>query len=97
MLRDIELTKMTYKTVTDRKEFQKVLEQVRDPGWSLVNQELEIGLMSISVPVNTSAGALVGAINVSVPTLRMSPDGMMTEILSKLQTTVTNISKALKG
>ena len=97
ILRDIPLTKLTERTVTDRKAFRKVLEQVRDQGWSLVDQELEIGLMSISAPVRTSAGALVGAINVGVPTLRMSPDEMVAEILPKLQTTVTNISKALKG
>lgn len=97
MLRDIELTKLTEKTVIDRAAFKKVLEQVRDQGWSLVDQELEIGLMSISAPVRTSAGALVGAINVGVPTLRMSPEQMVGEVLPKLQATVSNISKALIG
>jgi len=53
--------------------------------------------MSISVPVRTSAGALVGAINVGVPTLRMSPEEMVSDILPKLQTTVSKISNALKG
>ena len=97
MLRDIQLNKLTDKTVTDRKTFRTVLEQVRDQGWSMVDQELEIGLMSISVPVRTSAGALVGAINVGVPTLRMSPEEMVSDILPKLQTTVSKISNALKG
>jgi IclR family pca regulon transcriptional regulator len=97
MLRDIELTRLTEKTVIDSKAFEKVLKQVRDQGWSMVDQELEIGLMSISVPVRTSAGALVGAINVGVPTLRMTPEQMVAEVLPKLQTTVSNISKALIG
>ncbi len=97
MLRDIELTKLTEKTVTDRRAFRKVLETVRDQGWSFVDQELEIGLMSLSAPVKTSAGTLVGAINVAVPNVRMTPEEMITEILPKLQSTVTNISSALKG
>jgi len=97
MLRDIELTRMTDRTVSDPETFRQVLEQVRDQGWSFVDQELEIGLMSISAPVKTSAGALVGAINVGVPTLRMSPEQMVAEILPKLQSTVRNISNALKG
>ncbi|MFL4471707.1 IclR family transcriptional regulator C-terminal domain-containing protein [Tateyamaria armeniaca] len=97
MLRDIELTKLTEKTVVDRAEFKKVLEQVRDQGWSMVDQELEIGLMSISAPVRTHSGALVGAINVGVPTLRMTPDEMVAEVLPKLQATVSNISRALIG
>ena len=97
MLRDIELTKMTDRTVTDPKEIGRVLQEVRDQGWSFVDQELEIGLMSISAPVKTSAGVLVGAINVGIPMLRMSSTEMVSDILPKLQTTVTNISKALKG
>lgn len=97
MLRDIELTKLTEKTVVNRRAFEKVLEQVRDQGWSMVDQELEIGLMSISAPVRTNSGALVGAINVGVPTLRISPEGMVAEVLPKLQATVSNISKALIG
>ena len=97
MLRDIELTKLTEKSVVDRTEFKKVLEQVRDQGWSMVDQELEIGLMSIAAPVRTNSGALVGAINVGVPTLRMTPQEMVAEVLPKLQATVANISKALIG
>ena len=64
MLRNIPLTQVTEKTVTDKAKFKKVLEQVRDQGWSLVDQELETGLMSIAAPVRTSSGHVVGAINV---------------------------------
>ena len=96
MLRNIELTKMTEKTVTDPKKFRKILEQVRDQGWSFVDQELEIGLRSISAPVKTESGVLVGAINIGVPTLRMSPEEIVSDVLQRLQTTVANISKALK-
>jgi IclR family pca regulon transcriptional regulator len=95
MLRSIELTKMTNKTVTDPEEFREILQKVRDQGWSFVNQELEIGLMSISAPVKTNAGVLVGAINIGVPTLRMSPEKMVSDVLPKLLMTVTNVSKAL--
>ncbi len=96
MLRKIELTKKTEKTVTGKGKFRKVLEQVREQGWSLVDQELEIGLMSIAVPVRTSSGLLFGAINVGVPTLRMTPKEMVEIVLPKLQTTVQSISEAIK-
>ena len=43
MLKNIPLTRMTDRTVTDRAEFRKILEDVREKGWSLVDQELEIG------------------------------------------------------
>jgi len=96
LLGKIELTKKTEKTVTNKAAFRKVLEQVREQGWSLVDQELETGLMSIAVPVRTSSGLLFGAINVGVPTLRMTPEEMVTIVLPKLQTTVQNISEAIK-
>ncbi len=96
MLASIQLTRMNERTVTDRDEFRAILEDVRAKGWSLVNQELEIGLMSIAVPVALSSGAIIGAVNVGIPTLRMTPEGMVDEILPKLQTTVENITQALK-
>lgn len=96
MIQNIPLTRMTDRTVTDRVQFRKVLEDVREKGWSLVDQELEIGLMSIAVPLCNSAGGLIGAINVGVPTVRMTSTEMMELILPKLQETVANISQALK-
>ncbi|MEM9757407.1 MAG: IclR family transcriptional regulator C-terminal domain-containing protein, partial [Pseudomonadota bacterium] len=96
MIQNVPLTKTTDRTVTDRVEFRRILEDVRDKGWCLVDQELEIGLMSIAVPVHSSTGTLVGAINVGVPSVRMTLDGMVEIILPKLQETVANISRALK-
>lgn len=96
MLDAIPLTRMTDRTVTDRKAFRAILEDVRTKGWSLVDQELEIGLMSIAVPVYLSSGGIIGAVNVGIPTLRMTPEGMVDEILPKLQTTVENLSSALR-
>lgn len=96
MLQNIPLTRMTERTVTDRAQFRTILEDVRDKGWSLVNQELETGLMSIAVPLYLSSGAMAGAINVGVPTLRMTTTEMVDFILPKLQETVGKISQALR-
>ncbi|MCU0908803.1 MAG: helix-turn-helix domain-containing protein, partial [Rhodobacteraceae bacterium] len=96
MIQNIPLTRMTDRTVTDRVEFRRVLEQVRAQGWSLVDQEMETGLMSISVPLRNAAGGLVGAINVGVPTVRMTPQDMVDYVLPRLQETAENIRAALK-
>lgn len=96
IVQSIPLTKLTERTVTDKTEFRKILEDVRDKGWSLVDQELEIGLMSIAVPLRNSAGGLVGAINVGVPTVRMSPADMESRVLPRLLATAASISQALK-
>ncbi|WP_198671143.1 IclR family transcriptional regulator domain-containing protein [Oceanibium sediminis] len=96
ILQSIPLTKMTERTVTDRVEFRKVLEQVREQGWSLVDQELETGLMSIAAPLRNASGGLVGSINVGVPTVRMTAEELVEFILPKLLGTIEKISRALK-
>jgi IclR family pca regulon transcriptional regulator len=96
ILQNIPLVPVTDRTVTDRNEFRKILETVRENGWSIVDQELEKGLLSIAVPLHNSFGGLVGAINVGAPTMRMSAENMVETVLPKLQETAATISKALK-
>ena len=96
MLQNIPLTRITERTVTSRSEFRRILEMVRDKGWALVDQEMEIGLIAIAVPLRNSVGGLVGAINVSVPTVRTTAAEMESHVLPRLQRTAASISEALK-
>jgi IclR family pca regulon transcriptional regulator len=96
ILQSIPLTPMTERTVTSPVEFRRILEEVRDKGWCMVDQELEIGLISIAVPLHDSRGGFVGAINVGVPTIRMTPERMVAEILPRLLDTAGHIRDALK-
>jgi IclR family pca regulon transcriptional regulator len=96
MLDTIPLTRMNERTVTDHDAFRDILVDVRDKGWSLVDQELETGLMSIAVPLYLSSGVMAGSINVGVPTLRMTTKEMVDVILPKLQDTVGKITLALQ-
>jgi IclR family transcriptional regulator, pca regulon regulatory protein len=57
MLQNIPLTRMTDRTVTDRVAFRKVLEDVREKGWSLVDQELETGSCRSRCPCATPPAA----------------------------------------
>ena len=95
MISDLPLTKMTEHTVTDPKKFRRILEDVREKGWCLVNEELEIGLTSIAVPLYNRSGVLAGALNVGAPTIRMTPETMVETVLPRLQETVEHISRAI--
>ncbi len=55
---------ITDRTITDARLLRAELSAVRAQGWSLVDQELEIGLLSVAAPV-TRAGRVVAAIGVS--------------------------------
>ena len=66
------LKSFTERTLTSRDGLRRVLDQVRERGYALVDQELEIGLRSIAVPVRGVTGAVVAAMNVSTQAARVS-------------------------
>lgn len=63
------------------KEFKKVHEQ----GYAIINQELEIGLCSIAVPVFDKSGKVIAAINISTHALRTTVNEMIERFLPILQ------------
>lgn len=67
------LKKFTSKTKTAGPELLAEIARARSRGYSLNDEELEIGLRSIAVPVRNRAGAAVAAISVSVQSVRMTP------------------------
>ncbi len=95
-LRGLTLARLTDRTVTDPAALRAVLQEVKRTGWSLVDQEMEIGLMSIALPVRMGSGEIVGAVNVGVPTVRMTPQGMVEQILPRLRETVDKITTSLR-
>jgi IclR family pca regulon transcriptional regulator len=60
-----ELARFTPYTIVDHSELRATIEKVRRNGYSLVDQELEIGLKSIAIPVVNASGRVIAAINVS--------------------------------
>jgi IclR family pca regulon transcriptional regulator len=60
------VTPMTPNAVGTEKDLRTVLATVREQGWCLLDQELEMGLMSIAAPVRNADGQVVAAINVSL-------------------------------
>ncbi len=67
------LTARTPHTVTDPEQFRVALARVRRQGWSLVSEELEEGLISVSAPVRDHTGAVVAAVASSSSTGRTTP------------------------
>lgn len=75
----------TERTVTRMDEFLDTLERVRRDGVALVDQELEIGLRSIAVPVHARSGAVVGALNIGTQAGRISLGVMQSQLLPRLR------------
>ncbi|MEH0194287.1 IclR family transcriptional regulator C-terminal domain-containing protein [Caulobacter sp. CCNWLY153] len=76
--------KLTPHTVTDPDEIRAILRRTAQQGWSLTNQELELGLMSIAVPLRDRAGRVTAAINVSSQAGRTTPEHLIEHVLPVL-------------
>jgi IclR family pca regulon transcriptional regulator len=81
----VDFVTHTKHTVTSRKKLEEILAQVRTEGYALNDQELEIGLRSIAVPVRNVVGAVVAAMNVSTQASRVSRRELIERCLPVLQ------------
>lgn len=97
IIKAIKLEPRTRNTVTSKSQFRSILKQTREQGYSLVDQELEIGLLSIAIPVVTLSGKTVGAINVGCPSVRMNHEDMTNRVLPALKNTGQLITQSLHG
>jgi IclR family transcriptional regulator, pca regulon regulatory protein len=79
------ITAKTDRTITDRAELSSLIAKAGADGYSIVDQELEIGLRSIAVPIRDRTGAIVAAINVSTQSARMPLSEMEREFLPLLR------------
>ena len=94
-LRRVTLHAATPKTITSKPELSAELDRVRKRGYALVDEELELGLRSIAVPVATRAGRVVAAMNTGVQASRVSPDEMVTRFLPVLRDGAQRLGLAL--
>ena len=79
------LKAMTDKTVTNQKRLREILLQVRQDGYAINDEELELGLRSIAVPVRGASGQVLAALNVGAQAGRVSAERMRAEFLPVLQ------------
>ncbi|MDC2946426.1 IclR family transcriptional regulator C-terminal domain-containing protein [Streptomyces heilongjiangensis] len=78
---------LTARTVTRPTDLGAILEQVRDDGYALVDDELEEGLRSVSVPVRDRRGVVVAAVTVHMHSGRGPAAECVTDIVPELRAT----------
>lgn len=83
-LAGLRMEQLTPMTITDPAALAEEIARCGRQGFSLVDEELEIGLRSIAVPVRDRAGRVVAALNVSTQSTRFAADEMEREILPPL-------------
>jgi IclR family pca regulon transcriptional regulator len=84
LLEAADLQKHTPKTVTDIKHLMEELAVIRGQNYAIVDEELELGLRSIAVPLINSHGSVVAALNIGAQAARVSVEKMQQTLLPTL-------------
>src|SRR6266545_2624971 len=93
-LANTKLETWTERTTTDPQQLRAALDETRQRGWALVDQELEVGLRSVAAPIRRGPDT-IAALNVSSAVSRVSLDDLRRRILPPLVKTAETISNAL--
>lgn len=93
ILRSSALTPRTPNTLVDQDAIMGELERVRRQGFATVDQEVELGLRSIAVPLRNARGVVVAALNIGLPLSEES----MSVVAERYFPELTSVSKELSG
>lgn len=74
----------TPKTLVDKAEIRRAIMAVRRDGMGISNEELELGMRSIAVPVRDANGGVAAALSLSAASARITMRDMKVEYLTTL-------------
>jgi IclR family transcriptional regulator, pca regulon regulatory protein len=84
-------------TVIAEREIKEVLAEIRRREFCIVDQELELDLRSIAVPVRNASGRVIAALNVSTQASRTGKRQMQDEFLPAMRAAVADMRPLLLG
>lgn len=88
------LERFTENTITDPAALMVELESIRQNGYALDREELEIGLTCVAAPIFNHREEVTAAISLSGPTVRMIP--RLQEIIAAVRACARQISQTLR-
>lgn len=88
--------RLTDNTVVDEKSLRVLLLETKDQGFSLVDQELELGVRSLAVPIFDRTGSCIAAMNIGCHAARATEESLMTQSLPVLKDASRKITQALE-
>ena len=90
------LLALTALTRTDPEGILAEMGRVRDQGYAIIDQEVEIGLRSIAVPIRNARKQTVAAVNVGVSAFHQSADDLKSAYLTDLLQIQARITTMLR-
>jgi len=81
-------------TLSEPAAILREVRKVREQGFAYTEQEMEIGLCSVAVPVRDGTGAVIAALNVGMPYRDGARERMMQVVLPAVRITAAAIAQA---
>ena len=85
LLKRMKRHPLTPHTRTELPDLLQLLDEVRRQGYAVCNEELELGIRSIAVPVRDAKGRVIAAMSLVGSTSRHSLDNMVDTFLPQLE------------
>ncbi|MGV6876504.1 IclR family transcriptional regulator domain-containing protein [Pseudochelatococcus sp. B33] len=83
-------------TLTDPDAVMAQVRRAREQGYAAIDQEVEMGLRSIAVPVLNARGIAVAAVNISLPARGDAIKDLVARYLPQLETLQAELKKVLQ-
>jgi IclR family transcriptional regulator, pca regulon regulatory protein len=91
----VEMRPLTARTTTDRDALRRIVQDARVRGWSVSDEEIEMGRRAIAVPVRSRGGRIIAALNVSAASARYSCDEMAAKFLSLMREAADELARTM--
>ena len=95
MLNRMARPALTPHTRTTTSSIMKEIEFVGRHGYAIIDEELEIGIRSIAVPICNAQGEMIAAMSLSVATSRMTREGVVEHLLPELEAARRHLAAVL--
>jgi IclR family pca regulon transcriptional regulator len=96
LLKQTSRTAFTPQTKTELSDLMTELAKVREQGHAVIDQELEMGLCSIAVPLVDSRGRVMAALNIGAPAARVPAADLADRYLNALKDVAASLQPLLR-
>lgn len=96
-LERVDLRRFTAHSVVDPRKLRSIIKKVREQEFCLVDQEFDLELRAIAVPIRNSSGRIVAALSATSEAGRTNKRELVTRFLPELRAAANDIGSYLLG
>ncbi|OTG80334.1 IclR family transcriptional regulator PcaU [Acinetobacter sp. ANC 4648] len=89
------LKRLTKFSCTDNDTFLTILEEIKEQDWCYSNEEHELGVHALAVPIHSPKGNVVAALNIVSPTAKTTKEYLVQKIMPLLLETARELRNVI--